>query len=361
MTITIKYNLVLILGVSLLLSCDVVRSFKHGVPTIQDAYKFQHRDLTAAPVGFELPKARSSPPLYAGFHRPVNIGQFVQKTGTNALLVIQNDSIIYHYHTDSITAQFGSFSIAKSITSLLIGCAINDGFIESVDIKITSIIPEIDKEKFADITLEHLLQMTAGLYFPEGLLYYGNDFENEIRRLNTVRKPGQHFEYWSAINQLIGLILQRSLPDISITEYLQIKLWTPLKMPHASSWSIDKNGLEKTYCCINTTATDLAILGTLVKNRGIHNGDTLIPPQWIDKSFQRDNANGSSLKYQYQWWVIQESPLQVIAKGLKGQYLFIEPESNVIIVRQGPSRGLHTSKRWVTSLQRISESIKNSQ
>ncbi|MBC7524616.1 MAG: serine hydrolase, partial [Flavobacterium sp.] len=242
-----------------------------------------------------------------------------------------------------------SFSMAKSVTSILIGCAIDEGLIKSVDEPITNYIPELTKNGFDKVTIKHVLQMTSGIRFNESYInpfghaagfYYGLNLRKKIKRLKLKREPGKKFQYTSGNTQLLGLILERSLKGRTITSYLQEKLWTPLEMEYGASWSIDKeeNGLEKTFCCLNATARDFAKIGRLYKNKGNWNGKQIISQKWVEESTKLDTTDGSVSYYQYQWW-LPSNDGDFMAEGILGQFIYVNPSKSIVIVRMGKNYG----------------------
>jgi CubicO group peptidase (beta-lactamase class C family) len=242
-----------------------------------------------------------------------------------------------------------SFSMAKSVTSILIGCAIDEGFIKSVDEPITRYIPELVTNGFEKVTIKHLLQMTSGIAFNESYInpfgdaasfYYGRNLRKQITKMQLKHEPGKQFEYVSGNTQLLGLVLERALNGKTVTQYLQDKLWTPLEMEYDASWSIDKkkNGLEKTFCCINARARDFAKIGRLYKNKGNWNGKQLVSQKWVEASTKLDTTDGSADYYQYQWWLPSKNG-DFMAEGILGQFIYVNPTKNLIIVRLGQNYG----------------------
>lgn len=272
---------------------------------------------------------------------------YLEKNKTVAFLIIRHDTIQYEkyfrgYNRESIIP---SFSMAKSITSILIGCAIDDGLIKSVDESVTNYIPELKKNGFEKVQIKHLLQMTSGLKFNEGYFnpfghaaafYYGKNLRKKIYKLKLKQEPGTKFEYTSGTTQILGLVLERALKEKTITEYFQEKLWTPLGMEYDASWSIDqkKNGLEKTFCCINACARDYAKIGRLYKNKGNWNGKQIVSQKWVETSTKQDTTQSSVSYYQYQWW-LPSADGEFLAQGLLGQYIYVNPEKDLIIIRLG--------------------------
>jgi len=270
---------------------------------------------------------------------------------TVAFLIIQNDTIQYENYWDEYdkSSIVPSFSMAKSITSILIGCAIDDELIKSVDEPVTNYIPELEENGFDKVTIENLLQMTSGLDFNEGYsnpfgdvatFYYGRNLRKAIKKMELESDPDQKFDYASGNAQLLGLILERSLKDKTISEYLEEKIWKPLEMEYDASWSLDrkKNGLEKTFCCINARARDYAKIGRLYLDKGNWNGKQIISENWVNQSTKLDTTKGSAWYYQYQWWLPTKTG-DFMAKGILGQYIYVNPTKDLIVVRLGKKEG----------------------
>ena len=294
----------------------------------------------------------------------VEFEQFLEESETVAFLVIKNDTIQYEkywgkYDESSIVP---SFSMAKSITSILIGCAIDDKLIKSVNEPITNYIPELKENDFDKVTIENLLQMTSGIKFNESYMnpfgdaatfYYGKNLRKAIKKMKLEIEPGEWFAYSSGSSQLLGLVLERALKNKTISSYLEEKIWKPLEMEFDASWSLDrkKNGLEKTFCCINARAIDYAKIGRLYLNKGKWNDKQIVSENWVAQSTKIDTTNNSSLRYQYQWWLPSQTG-DFIARGILGQYIYVNPEKNLIIVRLGKGMG---RRDWQTAFVGISQ------
>lgn len=340
----------LLITASLLLaSCQVGRFIFYNFAGINDHKKFQSRALTADSLHYYFQTTNSGK-----FPKELNgtpFDQYLEKNNTVAFLIIKNDTIQYEkyfkgYNKQSIVP---SFSMAKSVTSILIGCAIDQGLILSVDEPITKYIPELKKNGFDKVSIKHLLQMTSGIQFNESYInpfgdassfYYGLNLRKEISKMKLKTEPGKQFEYISGNTQLLGLVLERALNGKTITSYLQEQLWTPLGMEYDASWSIDrkKNGLEKTFCCINARARDYAKIGRLYKNKGNWNGKQIVSQTWVEESTKLDTSNGSAHDYQYQWWLPTPNE-DFMAEGILGQFVYVNPSKDLIIVRLGKNEG----------------------
>jgi len=344
--IVIRNIFLLSLVVTTLSACTLGRFVFYNFADINDHKKFPKRTLEKPETSFSFAKkANKQSPKIDSFEYTLETNKTV------AFLIIKNDTITYEnyfnkYDTASIVP---SFSMAKSILSILVGCAIDEQLITSVDEPITNYIPELKKNGFEKVSIKHLLQMTSGLKFDEGYFnpfghvatfYYGLNLRKNIKRLKLEKAPGKSTNYVSGNTQLLGLVLERALGDKTLTNYLQEKLWTPLGMEYDASWSIDrkKNGLEKTFCCINARARDFAKIGRLYLNEGNWEGQQIVSEEWVRESTKLDNSEGGYNGYQYQWWIPSANG-DFMAEGILGQYIYVSPKKNLIIVRLGKNYG----------------------
>ncbi len=276
---------------------------------------------------------------------------------TTAYVVIKNDSIIQeNYWIDGDTSVISnSFSIAKSYVSMLIGFAIQDKYIRSVDQPIGDFLPYFRSEGKEKITIKHLLQMSSGLSWDESYTgplsittqgYYGNDLEKLIKGLKVISEPGTEFRYLSGDTQLLGLVLIKAT-GYSLSEYLHLKFWNPVGAENEALWSTDNlYGREKAFCCISATAKDYARIGKLYLNNGQWNGVQLLNSSYITASLEPNGYFDPQSKtncdfYGYQWWLIPNYLGHDIfyARGILGQFIICIPEKNIIIVRLGHERG----------------------
>ncbi len=271
------------------------------------------------------------------------------QTQTTAFMVIKSDSIVYEkyykgYKRDSIS---NIFSVSKSITSLLVGIAIDESIIKSINDPITNYIPELSKanKTFKKLTIAHLLNMRSGLKFNEtyrnpfdevSKLYYGKNQLKQISKLEFIHEPGTYHSYQSVCTTLLGIAIERA-SNKQLGKYLEEKLWKPLQMENNATWSIDdkirKN--TKAFCCLNTTAIDLAKLARLVLHKGRFDGKQIISEKWIEKITKANKENDC---YQYQWYSYQCSE-DYYALGILGQIVFVAPKEELIIIRLGKSSG----------------------
>ncbi len=258
-----------------------------------------------------------------------------------------NEHYFNGYNEKSLT---NSFSMAKSIQTLLVGKAIEDGYIKGLDQKITDFLPEFKDDPFGSkCTIGDLSAMTSGYdweedyYFPlnpTAKAYYGDDVEKQILDRKFTSEPGQHFKYLSGNTQLLGIVLKRALKNKSIAQYAQETLWQPMGMEYDAQWSKDRvDGMEKTYCCFNSDARDFAKLGQLLLNKGNWNGKQIIDSAFITKITSPNNkafkANEVPI-YGYSIWMdpSYKTPFYAML-GHLGQRIIVIPSQNLIVVRTG--------------------------
>lgn len=349
----------------------VYRTVVYNFSGIDDYRIFPRRTLTAAPKPFHFREGRGETVVPAvvsfGSRRDVSLSELLPATDTVAFLVVKDDAIAFERYFggyDRATPSL-SFSMAKSILSLLVGCAIADGYLTSLDQPVTDLVPELKNKGFMQVTLKHLLQMTSGIDYAENdfpfgqhvRFYYTDRLEQEILGLRLRERPGTRFTYKSGDAFLLTLALQRALVGKSITQYMQERLWHPLGMEYDGSWSIDHapDGLEKTGCCLAATARDFAKFGRLYLNMGIWDGRLIIPEGWVRESTRIDTVDGSAWNYQRLWWLVARGRPDFMANGHLGQFLYVNPSAGTIIVRLGRSMGGLSREDWVQVFMSLSD------
>jgi CubicO group peptidase (beta-lactamase class C family) len=341
--------------------------------SIEDYKRFPIRALSASENPYVFPRSEDSQRLpgtvaVAG-QEPIELEKFLTQTDAVAFLVVKDDMILmeeyYSGYAEAIPTL--AFSMSKSFTSMLVGVAISEGYIDSIDQFVTEYVPELSDSGFSAVTIEHLLQMTSGMNYVEiegrpfsrhNRFYYTDNLEAEILDLGLARPPGQAFAYKTGDNALLGLVLSRAIAPKTVTAFTQEWLWEPLGMEFDGGWNVDNpEGLEKTWCCLSGAARDYAKLGRLYLNRGEWNGEQLVPSEWIDVSTMQDVSEGSAWNYQYQWWRISEGSSAYAAMGHLGQFVFIDLQRDTIIVRLGTGRGGFGWDEWMAVLAELSEGI----
>jgi len=283
-----------------------------------------------------------------------------------AFLIIKDDSVRYEQYWEgySDSSLSNSFSMAKTIVSILTGIALDEGKIKSLDQPVGDFIPEFNEGENKALTIRHLLTMSSGLNWDESYgsplsttteAYYGKDLYRLVSKLKVVSPPGKVFDYMSGNTELLGLILIKATGK-SLSEYASEKLWTPVQAVHSALWSTDKSGgNEKAYCCFNSNARDFARIGRLFLQNGNWNGRQIVSEQYVKESITpaplvyTDGTPNSC--YGFQWWLVKFREHQVFyARGILGQYVFVIPDQKMIVVRLGHKRGEPTGDKHLSDV-----------
>jgi len=278
---------------------------------------------------------------------------------TVAFAVIKDGKLLYENYWQGYSAEShtNSFSMAKTVTTMLYLKAVEDGYVSSVDEPITKRLPEYSDNQYAqNCTLADLSAMTSGYdwtedyYFPinpTAESYYGHDLVKQMINRDFVEECGGQFEYSSGDTQLLGIALSRALAPHSytISSYLEEKFWQPLGMEGDAYWSLDgSKNIEKVYCCLNASALDFAKFGQLLLNGGEWQGKQLLSKEHVNFMITPNAAafaEGQAQVYGHSVWTDMDSPVPFYAMlGHLGQRVLVLPEENAIIVRLGKQKGL---------------------
>jgi CubicO group peptidase (beta-lactamase class C family) len=362
----------------LLSDCHLVRGFKYRKFDPRDASKFPSLPVNKgenAVFHYKKPEKR----LDEDWVKHLDTALLNSKT--YAFLVIRNDSLLYEkyfgeWQEDQL---FPSYSVAKSFTSALTGVALQEGKIKSLDEPITHYLPELLKSdpRFEQVTIQHILDMRSGVKFNENYpnlfadvwkMGFSVDLEKYIKHLKIEKPSGGAFEYKSVNSQLLGMVVERAV-GMKLSDYLAAKLWQPLGMESSALWHVDdaRKQAVRGFCCLNATARDYAKFGSLYLHKGNWQGQQILPESWVT-ACAPETMVGNGF-YKNQWWmyrkfanfsdslaaeterlktngtvfksekgkyiVVPDKMKAYIAKGILGQYIYVNPETNVVIVRLG--------------------------
>lgn len=349
----------------------ILRLLRWGNADVADYQKFPERVMPAAEEPFIFPVGSREAEIRQIFesHSLVDdLDTFMEENGTQALIVIVKGEIVLeaYYNGTQRDSVVTSFSAAKSFGSTLVGIAIDEGYINSVDDPITDYLPELLKRDpaFSQITIQDLLRMSSGiryeelpsLYMDDATTYYYPDLRwlalNETEILDP---PGEYMLYNNFHPLLIGMILERATGQ-HVADYLAEKIWQPIGAEFDGSWSLDseETAFEKMESGINGRAIDFAKFGWLVLNDGMWNGQQLIPADWLAEATQDFgpanpdeyypyyfNEGNLDVYYNDMWWGFhREGQDDFSAMGNFGQYIYISPSADLVIVRNGSRYGV---------------------
>ena len=266
--------------------------------------------------------------------------------GTIAYLIIKNDSILHESYYDSYTenSKSNSFSMAKSYVCGLLGKAIMEGYIESLEQPVSDFIPQYLNGLSSKVTVGDLASMASGsswkedYYWPINITakaYYGENLEKTILGLKTIKKPGQSFEYSSGDTQLLAMVIEKATGK-KLYDYLSESFWIPLGSENDALWQVDSKDSDhvKAYCCIASNAKDFARFGKLYKDHGKWKGEQILDSTFVARSIKPRFKY--SPEYGYGFWLQEMNGISFfMMEGHLGQCVVVEPNDNLIIVRLG--------------------------
>ena len=238
-----------------------------------------------------------------------------------------------------------SFSVAKSFTSTLVGAAVKDGFIKSLDDKVSVYIPDLKGSAYDDVSVRQLLTMTSGVKWNEDYADPNSDvaqFNNHkpdagvealvsyMRKLPRDVPAGTRWHYSTGETNLVGTLVQQATKR-PLATYLAEKVWGPAAMEQQATWILSKTGKEIGGCCIQAAARDYARVGQFILNGAMVNGKSIVPDGWwAEATTKRTDINQPGRGYGYQWWTYDDG--SYAARGIFGQGIFIDPKRKLVIV-----------------------------
>jgi CubicO group peptidase (beta-lactamase class C family) len=329
-----------------------VRNFRHL------AEMFPSRPVHRAGEAFQFeraPRELDVRIVYGGTTR--SLDEFLRRTITTGMVVVKDDHIVYERYFLGATegSLLTSFSMAKSFVSALVGIAIQDGRITGVERPVTDYVPELKGSGYEGVPIKHILQMSSGVHFDEdyaswssdiGIMFaksfvLGSPINAYAAGLHSERRSGERFNYISVDTQVLGMLLVHATGKPLATD-LEEKIWGPLGMERDAAWVTDREGMEYAFCCLNATLRDYAKFGRLYLHGGDWNGRRVVPEDWVRESLVPDQPylrrSGEytpdwTIGYQYQWWVPDGAENEFMAIGVWGQYIYVNPRRNVVIVK----------------------------
>lgn len=365
-----KIGAIAVLFALFLLSCTiaVLAGYGYVFTAVHDTYMNGSLTPPITETGSTLTKnvseitAGKSQPwsLAADYNRsalPKDIQAKMSALNTAAFLVIHNGAIKQEVYWPGFDAhsRTNSNSVAKSFVGTLIGIALAEGKLRSLDQPVSDFVPEFAKGERAQLTIRHLLTMSAATDFSESYLnmlafparaHFGDDITNLLlTNFHIIAEPGKTHKYDSSNTALLGLVLTNAT-GMSLSDYAAEKLWQPLGAEQSALWSLDHaSGMEKAYCCIYATARDFARLGQLYLNGGMWNGQQLVPARYVAEAISaaplKDATGLKTERYGYQWWRMQHRGHTVYyGWGYQGQYVAVIPDKKLVMVRLGDGGGL---------------------
>jgi CubicO group peptidase (beta-lactamase class C family) len=281
-------------------------------------------------------------PTFSSGDKSYNTESYMREFRASGVLVIKSGKIVLERYGlgRGPKERWTSFSVAKSVTSTLIGAAVKDGKIKSLDDRVTLYIPELKGSAYDDVTVRQLITMTSGVKWNESytdpnsdvakvglsILEPGvNPVVSYMRRLPREAAPGSKFVYKTGETDLAGILLSNAVGE-PLAQYLSDKVWRPYGMEQDGIWVEDVAGHERGGCCISMTLRDYGRMGQFMLDHGIADGHEVVPAGWTEDATARHVADPP---YGYFWWIVQGG---YEAEGIFGQTLSVFPEDHLVVV-----------------------------
>ncbi|HLY80164.1 MAG TPA: serine hydrolase [Caulobacteraceae bacterium] len=321
------------------------------------------RVIRRGPHVRQLPKAATQiDPAWTWRGRSYDVASYMTRMRTSGVIVLKDGKIVLERYGlgRRPSDRWTSFSVAKSVTSTLIGAAIQDGYIKSLDAPVTDYIPELKGSAYDGVTVRQLLTMTSGVKWNEdytdphsdvaqageSILEPGvNPIVSYMRHLPRADPPGSKWVYKTGETDLAGILLSNAVHR-PLADYLSEKIWAPLGMEQDGVWVEDVAGHERGGCCISMTLRDYARFGQFMLEDGKAAGARVLPPGWVaDATSEHEKlppteGNGG---YGYFWWLF---PGGYAAEGIFGQEVFVCPKDRVVIAINSAWRHADNDEDW---------------
>jgi CubicO group peptidase (beta-lactamase class C family) len=293
--------------------------------------------------------AKQIEPVFTYAGKTWTVADYMQAYRVSGLLVLKDGKIILEKYAfgRKPTDRWTSFSVAKSVTSTLVGAAIQDGKIKSLNDLVTTYIPDLKGSAYEDVTVRQMLMMSSGVQWNEDYTDPKSDVSQAsrsitepginpmvsyLRKLPRANPPGTKFHYNSGETDLVGVLVSKATGE-PLAQYASEKIWRPYGMGQDAIWMTDPGGQERGGCCISMTLRDYARVGLFIAGGGIAGGKRIVPATWVADAtkVEIDNGQPAPAGYGYFWWIRSNNSYQ--AQGIFGQSVTTFRDKNLIIVQ----------------------------
>ncbi|MBB4614700.1 serine hydrolase domain-containing protein [Novosphingobium taihuense] len=318
---------------------------------------FETRTVATSKKASALPKGPAAA-------MPANYDTWARRTYTNALLVIHDGKIVFEDYRNRTTPEdrFISFSMAKTITALLVGLAVQDGKIASIDDPVSKYVPALKGGGYEGVSIRHVLQMRSGVAYEERYDFGANPslaalihmnaivankerFADRARTIAKAAEPGSRFNYATLDAAVLGWVVERATGE-KLASYMSRRLWQPLGAEADGFWIADgpegakigEGGRELSGMGYNARLRDFGRIGLMLLNKGKAGGRQVVPAEWVKQQttmipFAASAALGIGRGYGFQTWQLDSEPGAYSAVGLAGQFIYVHPASKTVIVK----------------------------
>jgi len=293
----------------------------------------------------ELPQGQPIAAFSAGGDKEKAFEDFLTEQKVAGLLILVDGKIRSERYAlgHSESGLWSSLSVAKSVTSTLVGAAIRDGYIKSVDDYVTDYLPDLKGSAYEKVTIRHLLTMTTGIRWNENYTDPDADIArlstdpiepgmnaivSYMRRLPAEAEPGKKWVYSTGETDLLGVLIS-SATHQTLAHYLSSKIWIPYGMEQDATWTLDRTGQELAGCCLQMTLRDFARFGQFVLEDGRINGESIVPDGWFKTATTIQVPLWPGGGYGFGWWIFNANSFEAL--GIHGQMIHIDPSRRLVI------------------------------
>jgi CubicO group peptidase (beta-lactamase class C family) len=317
--------------------------------------------------------ARSFSTAYTWEGNPYSLEDYFQRSFVLGFLILHDNQIVLerYFHESNRNSRFLSNSVAKSITSVMVGNALEEGKIRSVNDAVVLYLPYLLTSGYENVTIKNLLQMTSGVKFDEAYLNpeseigrFGNallqgteSFRDFAASIKPKLKPGTQFEYQSLNTEVLGLLVEQATGK-PLHQYIEEKLWKKIGVESDAFLYRGKNQIDEcAFGCFNATVRDYGRFGLMALNGGKLNGKRVVSEGWMrestkpDAPFLQPSAANGNLGYGYQWWVPAGTEGAFMAMGIYGQMIYVNPKRHVVIVQTSAWKLPDEDASWAESVK----------
>jgi CubicO group peptidase (beta-lactamase class C family) len=286
---------------------------------------------------------------------PLTVDEYFERQDVAGLLVIKNGNIVYERYGlgNDRDSRWVSFSVTKSVVSMLVGAAMRDGYIRSLDEKVSDYLPRLKGSSYDRSSIRNILQMASGVQWNEDYADPASDVNSAewstlglyeyLRHKPRDAEPGELFNYNTGETNLVGTLLRSAIGN-NLSTYLEEKIWRPFGMESDAWWMLSEQGGGETGgCCINATLRDYGRIGLFALANGrLRDGTEVLPEGWMQESTTPSIGYPG---YGYLWWLRPDGDYQ--AMGIFGQGIYIDPAENVVIALQSAREVASSDPDWI--------------
>ena len=307
---------------------------------------FKARDVPRGNKVHELPQGIPLAAFTKGGQKEKELEAFMMEQKVAGLLILQDGKIRMELYALGFSEadRWTSQSVAKSVTSALVGAAIKDGYIKSVDDYITNYIPDLKGSAYEKVTIRHLLTMTTGVRWNETytdpnadiVRFYTQPVEPGIdetvsymRRLPSEAEPGKKWVYKTGETHLLGVLVSAATKQ-TLSEYLSSKIWIPYGMEQKATWNLGRTNQELAGCCLQMKLRDFGRFGQFILEGACINGKSIVPDDWLQTATHTQIPLWPGWGYGYQWWTMSDGTFRAL--GIYGQMIHIDNARHLVVV-----------------------------